>query len=115
MPAYADRRRTVRPRERVYALAAVAVVQGAIGVALLLGLRVEMTRPADVVQRLVDVSLAKPPPPPQVEPASRPQQHQAAAPKTKPDKLGGSPGPRPAHAPPSVTPIIALQPSAPPS
>src|SRR6476661_4157208 len=117
MPAYADRKRLVRPRERFYALAAVAVVQACLAVALLRGLRVDMVHPVDLVQRLVDISLPKPPPPPLPPPPvhPRPQHRQEAAPKAKPDKLGGSPGPQPAHAPPSVTPVVAVRPTAAPS
>ena len=116
MPAYADRRRIARPRERIIALAAAAVVQAALAIALLRGLNVDMTHPADVVERLVQVTLTKPPPPPPPPPLPpRPQHHQEAAPKAAPDKLGGSPGPKPAHAPPTVTPIIAVKPTAAPS
>jgi len=117
MPAYAEQRKTVRPRERVTALAAVVIVQALLAVALLTGLRVDVTRPGEIVQRLVDITLQKPPPPPPppVRSQPRPQRHQAAAPKAAPDKLGGSPGPKPAHAPPSVTPIVAVKPTAAPS
>ena len=107
-----------RPRERVTALAAVVLVQAGLTAVLLSGFRVDMTRSADVVQRLVDITLAKPPPPipPRpVQPPPRPKHHQSSAPKAQPDKLGGSPGPQPAHAPPSVTPIVAVKPSAAPS
>jgi len=44
MPAYADHRSISRPRERAYALAAVALVQAALGFALLTGLRVQVSR-----------------------------------------------------------------------
>lgn len=116
MPAYAQAKRTVRPRERAYALVAVVFVQAAIGFVLLTGLRVDFTRSTEIVQRLVDVTLHKPPPPVvPVQPRPKPQRHQAAAPKAAPDKLGGSPGPQPAHAPPSVTPVVAIKPSAAPS
>jgi len=120
MPAYADRRRIVRPRERVTALAAVVLVQAILAVVLFRGLRVDMTHPGDVVQRLVNITLPKlppppPPPPPPVQPRSRPQHHEASAPKAQPDKLGGSPGPKPAHAPPSVTPVVAVKPTVAPS
>ena len=106
-----------RPRERAYALAVVVLVQVALGVILLRGLRVDVTRPAELVQRLVDISLPKPPPPPKkaVEPEPRSKPHEAAAPKAQPAKPGGSPGPHPAHAPASVTPVIAVAPSAAPS
>lgn len=116
MPAYAQAKRTVRPRERAYALVAVVFVQAAIGFVLLTGLRVDFTRSTEIVQRLVDVTLRKPPPP--VVPAQqrpKPQRHQAAAPKATPEKLGGLPGPQPAHAPPSVTPVVAVKPSVAPS
>jgi len=116
MPAYAQAKRTVRPRERAYALVAVVFVQAAIGFVLLTGLRVDFTRSTEIVQRLVDVTLRKPPPPVvPVQPPPKPQRHQAAAPKAAPDKLGGSPGPQPAHAPPSVTPVVVVKPSAAPS
>jgi protein TonB len=116
MPAYAERRKIVRPRERVYALAAVVLVQAVLAFALFTGLRVDMSRPAEFVEKLIDVALPPPAPPPKpVEPPPRPQHHQAAAPKAEPDKLGGSPGPTQAHAPASVTPIIAVKPTAAPS
>jgi protein TonB len=117
MPAYAEYRRTTRPRERAYALAAAAIIQAGLGAVLLSGFRIDITRPRDVVQRLIDVTLAKPPPPkpPVPPPPPKPQHHEAAAPKTEPAKLGGSPGPRPAHAPPSVTPVVAVKPTAAPS
>lgn len=104
----------MRPRERAYALAAVALVQAALGLVLLRGLHVDVTRPGEVIQRLVDVTLAKPPPLVPVEHPRR-QRHAAAAPKAERVKTGGSPGPRPAHAPPSVAPIVAVKPSAAPS
>jgi protein TonB len=116
MPAYVRHRKMVGPRERTTALAAVTLVQGALGIVLLRGLHMDVTRPAEVIQRLVDVTLAKPPPPPEPpKPQPKPRQHQAAAPKVEPAKPGGTPGPRPAHAPPSVTPVVAVKPSAAPS
>ena len=117
MPAYADRKRTVRPRERIYALAAAAAVQFALALVLLRGLHVDLARSVDLVQRLVDVTLAKPPPPqPPVEPPRRQaEQRQASAPKATQDRLGGSPGLQPEHAPPSVAPVVALSPSVAPS
>jgi len=118
VPAYAQRNRTTRPRERALALAAVALVQLGVGIALLRGLNVDISRGSDIVQRLVEVTLPKPPPPlpaPRVpvKPAEKP--HEASAPKAAPEKLGGSPGPKPAHAPPSVTPIVPMKPTAAPS
>ena len=113
MPAYAQHQETVRPRERFYALAAVGLVQAGLGIALLSGLHVDVTRPGETIQRLVDVALPKPPPPPPpVKPPPKPQHRRATAPKAEPAKLGGSPGPKPAHAPPSVTPVVAVKPSA---
>ncbi|HEY6049018.1 MAG TPA: energy transducer TonB, partial [Sphingomicrobium sp.] len=77
------------------------------------------THPADTVQRLIDITLAKPPPPPPpkpppTEPKTKPHQSEAA-PKAAPAPLGGSPGPKPAHALPSVTPVVAVHPTAAPS
>jgi protein TonB len=103
----------MRPRERAFALAAVVLVQAAVGLALLRGLHVDMVRGSDIVQRLVEVALPKPPPP--VQPPPKPIHRQAAAPKAAPEKLGGSPGPKPAHAPPSVAPVVAVKPSTAPS
>jgi protein TonB len=116
MPAYARQPRLVRPRERALALAAVVLIQAVLGIVLLRGFHVDVSRPGQMIQRLVDVTLAKPPPPPRVPiERPRPQQHQAAAPKAEAAKPGGSPGPQPAHAPPSVTPVVAVKPSAAPS
>ena len=117
MPAYAKPPDIVRPRERASALAAVVLVQLALGLALLRGFHVDVTRAGDVVQRLIAVTLrqAAASTASQLQPPPRPKQHQAAAPKAAPDKLGGSPGPQPAHAPPSVTPIVAVRPTAAPS
>jgi protein TonB len=118
MPAYAQPRKTVRPRERVYALSAVALVQLGLGLVLLRGFHVEVGSSAEVIQQLVSIALVKPPPlppPKPVQPPRRPQHRQQAAPKAAPDKLGGSPGPKPAHAPPSVAPPVAVKPTAAPS
>ena len=117
MPAYADRQRTIRPRERAYALAAVVAVQAALGFALLTGLRVPVTRPADVVQKLIQIALSKPPPPPKppVQTEHKATHRSSSAPKAEPKPLGGSPGPMPAHAPPSVTPVVAVRPTVAPS
>ena len=117
MPAYADHRRTVRPRERALALAAVIVVQLALGFALITGLRVQVGSTADVVQRLIQVTLPQVPPPP-VPHASgvrKPAKAASSAPKAVPAPLGGSPGPKPAHAPTSVAPVVAVRPTVAPS
>lgn len=116
MPAYTERRTNVRPRERAVALAAVVLVQAALVFVLVNGLHVSVTRAGDAVQRLVQVTLSKsPPPPPPVEAQPKPQRHHESAPKAAPLPIGGSPGPTPTHAPPSVTPIVAIQPTAAPS
>jgi protein TonB len=99
----------------VIALTAVALVQLVLGFVLLSGLRVQVTSTAQAVQRLIGITLPKlaPPPPPVVE---RKAAHSpASAPKAEHAPLGGSPGPRPAHASPSVTPVIAVQPTVAPS
>ena len=114
MPAYAERRSISRPRERAYALTAVVFVQFALGWAFVTGLHVDLSRPRDIVQRLIEVTVAKPPPPP-VEPLRRPTQRPESAPKAVADKPGGSPGPKLAHAPPSVTPVVPVKPQAAPS
>ncbi|MEP7130561.1 MAG: energy transducer TonB [Sphingomicrobium sp.] len=117
MPAYAQHRRTMRPRERVYALAAVAVVQLVLGFILINGLRVEFARSAVAVGRLIEIVLPRvpPPPPPPVTAAAKAKHRTSAAPKAAPKPLGGSPGPQPAHAPPSIIPVVAIRPTAAPS
>ena len=114
MPAYAERRNVGRPRERAFALAAVVCVQAALGFALLSGLRVSVSRPADMVERLLNFSI--PPPPPRVPlPEPKRTKDSSSAPQAERAPLGGSPGPKPAHAPPSVAPVVAVKPSAAPS
>lgn len=116
MPAYAQQHETVRPRERITALVAAAIIQAGLAIALLRGFHVDVTRPGEIVERLVEITLQKPPPPtPPVQTPARPQHHHVEAPKAEADKLGGSPGPKPAHAPPSVTPVVAVKPTAAPS
>ena len=97
------------------ALAAVALVQLVLGFVLLSGLRVQVASSAQAVQRLIGIPLPKlaPPPPPVVE--RKAARSPASAPKAEAAPLGGSPGLRPAHAPPSVTPVIAVQPTVAPS
>ena len=98
------------------ALAAVVIVQLALGFALLTGLRVQFSRAVEGVQRLVQINLPQVPPPPvAVEIRHRQDRRPEAAPKAEPKPLGGSPGPQPAHAPPSITPVIAIQPTVAPS
>ena len=117
MPAYSRRQSTVRPRERIVALAAVVAVQLALGFVVITGLRVDFARTRDTVERLIDISLPKPPPPPpRVVPVPRKAaRRSSSAPKAAPKPLGGSPGPKPAHAPPSVTPRVAVRPAEAPS
>jgi len=115
VPAYADRRDLGRPRERAFALAAVVCVQAAIGLVLFGGLRVSISHRADVVEQLLNFTIAPPPPPPVPPPEPKRSNDRSSAPKAERAPLGGSPGPKPAHAPPSVTPVVAVKPSAAPS
>ena len=116
MPAYARHETITRPRERALALAAVVVVQLLLGAALLFGLRVDFARHIDEVQRLVQVTLEKPPSPPEPDVAPRDAPaNDAPAPRAEPTKPGGSPGPVRAQALPSVTPVVAVKPTAAPS
>jgi len=110
MPAPAP----VQPRERLIALAAVALVQLCLGAALLIGLRVDILPRGQLVSRLIDVTLPRLPPPPIVN-VSRPhvvRRSSPAAPKAQQKPIGGSPGPVPSHALPAPTPVVALRPSA---
>jgi periplasmic protein TonB len=115
MPAAGD----IRPRERLVAVVAVVVVQLGLGFVLLNGLRVEFGRSAEAVERLVEIALppmpARVPPPVRPKPTRRRGHRAAPAPKAEPTPLGGSPGPKPAHAPPSITPLVAVRPSLAPS
>jgi protein TonB len=115
MPAYAEFRGIIRPRERLVAAAAVILVQGALGLALLIGLRVQIITHPDVAQRLIEIALPPPPrpSPPNVEP--KPAPSVAAAPKARPAPPGGTPGPQPTRAPPAVSPIVPIKASAAPS
>lgn len=108
----------MRPRERLLALAAVALIQGGLILGLLSGFRVDVGKTRDSVERLVDISLTRPPPPPRLRiPPPKPavRRHRAeAAPKSQPAHLGGSPGPHPAHATtPAPAPVVAIHPEAP--
>jgi protein TonB len=97
------------------ALAAVAFVQTVIGIILLIGLRVDIRRSNDVVQRFISVTLDKPLPlPERSKPAPPAERSRQAAPKAEERNPGGSHGPRPAHAPPSLAPAVAVKPTAAP-
>jgi len=117
MPAYLLPRRTVRPRERATALVAVAAVQLALAFGLLSGLRVDIGRSSDLVSQLIEVNLPRPPVPPRPPEPLRlsPVHHVSPAPQAEPKPRGGSPGPQPAHAPPSIAPVVAVRPMAAPS
>ncbi|HZU50705.1 MAG TPA: hypothetical protein VE968_02395, partial [Sphingomicrobium sp.] len=110
MPAYAQRQKIVRPRERAYALTAVVLVQFGLALVLLSGFHVDLAHPGSAVQKLINVALSKPPPPPvppRLEKVPVKRRHRAtSAPKAAPVPVGGSPGPKVHHAPPSVTPIV---------
>ena len=114
MPAYAQRQDTTRPRERAYALAAVVlfrrsrvcVVDRIEGLAQPINRR----RPAPDRHRA-----SKAPTAAVVTTRPKPVHHSSSAPKAEAKPLGGSPGPKPAHAPPSVAPIVQVRPTTPPS
>lgn len=94
---------------------AVALVQLTLGLALLSGLRVDVRQPAEVAQRLIELTLPKVVQPPPPRPAPTARHSVAAAPKMAAQRRGGSPGPTPAHSPASVVPLVAVHPSAAPS
>jgi protein TonB len=101
----------VRPRERFLALAGVLAVQLALGVALILGLNVDVLRRSEVVSQLIDVSLKAPPP--QAKPAHQVKRATSAAPKSVQDPTGGSPGPQRSRAVSVPLPIVAVHAAAP--
>jgi protein TonB len=115
MPAYAEFRGTVRPRERLIAAAAVILVQAALGFALLIGLRVQILTHPDVAQRLIEIALpSRPrPSPPKVEP--KPARSVPAAPKATAALPGGPRAPAPIQGSPSVTPVVPIRPSVAPA
>lgn len=119
MPADAERFGSIPSRERAVAFGIAAVVQVALGLALLSGFRVDFNHTRDVVERLIEIGVPPPPPIVRVEPVKpkpeRVAKQPESAPRAAPAPPGGSPGPVPAHAPPSVTPVVAIQPSAAPS
>jgi protein TonB len=97
-----------KPRERLIALVAVAVVQVALGIALISGLRVNYVRPGQAAQRLIAFVLEKPPPPP---PLTKREHHAVAAPKAALSPPGSQPTPRPAPAQAPPTPRVAIEPT----
>jgi len=117
VPAYVERHELDRPRERVRALGVAVFVQAVLAFALFRGLQVDIRRSADVVQRLIAVTLPRTTPPPvrvvHAEVAQAPAPKAPA--KSSRSSPGGSPGPRSASALPSVTPVIAVRPSVAPS
>jgi protein TonB len=118
MPAEAQGFGKISPGERLTALAAVSVIQVGLALALVIGFRVQLSRPADAVERLIEVALPKASPPIPIlesQPRTKAARRPSSAPKAEPDEVGGSPGPKPALAPPSITPVVAIHPTAPPS
>jgi len=109
MPAFAS----VRPRERLIAGAAVALVQLVLAAALVIGLRVDVIRRSDIVSRLIDVTLEPPPPPHSRVTRRPPVEHQYAesAPRATPVHPGGTVGPAPSHSVPSPTATVAIHPT----
>ena len=93
-----------RPRERAAALVAVVLIQGAIGVALLMGLQVDVSRPREAAQKLIAVILDQPPPPP-------PKHYNRPAPasKAQPAPPGSQPTPKPVPAQAPPTPVLAIK------
>lgn len=111
MPAYVEHERLASPRDRAVALAGVVLIQALLGIALLIGLRVQIGTYREAAQQLIDVSLA---PPPRAVPRPSPQRTRTApaAPKAAVPRPGGSPRPIPAPAAVSVPSIVPM-PSAP--
>jgi periplasmic protein TonB len=105
----------VRNRERLVALMGVIFVQLGLGAALLSGFRIDVLRHDELVSRLIEVTIA--PPPPRVPPTrlAQAERHPPAAPKELPHRIGGTPGPQPSHPLPAPASIAQLGPSAAPS
>jgi protein TonB len=105
MPALLE----ARPHERLVALVAVALVQLAVGLALIHGLTVDFTRPSEVAQQLITIVLQRPPPPP---PRSAPLKRRSSARKAAAVQAGAAPTrkPMPAMAAPPV-PVRAVNPA----
>lgn len=102
-----------KPRERLAALVAVAIIQLVLGFALVAGLRVNYVRPGEAAERLVAFVLDKPPPP--LPPPPKREHHAAAAPKAALATPGSPPTPRPVPAQAPPTPVIEIKPTPSPS
>lgn len=112
MPAVLE----ARPRERLTAFVAVALIQIVFGFALINGLRVSVVRPGQVAEKLIDIALSRPPPPvPPPPPPPKPEHHASAAPKAQPTPPGAQPTPKPVPAQAPPTPKIAIKPTPSPS
>jgi protein TonB len=104
-----------RPRERLIALAAVALIQLGLGLALLIGLRVDVVRHAQMAEQLIAIVLAKPPPPPPPPPPIVHHPDPARPQPSAPPQAAPTPLSIPNPAPPP-TPRVALRPTpAPPA
>src|SRR4051794_24957117 len=113
MPARTDRFGDIRPRERVPALIAAGLVNAVLALALLSGLRVSVSRARAVVERLVDVQLQQPPPPPlRSSPVPAKAEPRRAAPPPRASRPGGSPGPAPSGAP-TASAVVTAAPARP--
>ena len=100
------------------ALAAAAVVQLGLVLALVTGLNVTVGRMKDTAQQLIEIALPQPPPPPRPKveeqlPKTKAEPRQESAPKAAPAPLGGSPGTARASESPAVEAIVPIRPVAP--
>lgn len=103
---------SLRPRDRLVALAAVAAIQLGLAAALLSGLRVDMLRPAELVSKLIVVTLPPVPPPvPQVSPTLRSERRHSPAPRGPQAPAGGSAGANPSDSSQVPAAAIVLRPS----
>jgi protein TonB len=107
MPAYLQRKTAIRPRERVRALCAAAIVELAVGLMVLRGLQVELGRPVEAVQRLISIKLVKTLPPTAPSPTrTKSNGERKAAPGRSRDQQQASAEPKRAQAPTSIASII---------